>query len=217
MPFRPLSHPLSVALGAAALLAVSGCASAAALTSSQGVVEPARPSFAGDSDDTGGGSGDDFGDGSGGDPARPLGPDDGYIPDGDTVALTDDVPAVTRLDPALRAALTSAEAAAAADGDGDVRFTLVDGWRSDRYQQFLFDRAVDRYGDADEAARWVKTPAESKHVSGQAVDIATADAMDWLNRFGAPFGLCQVYANEAWHFELAAVDGRPDQLPDAAG
>ncbi|MGD8167226.1 M15 family metallopeptidase [Herbiconiux sp. P16] len=144
-----------------------------------------------------------------------LGPDDGYIPVGESVALTDDVPAVTNLDGRLRDALGRAAEAAA---DRDVQFTLVDGWRSARYQQYLFDQAVAQYGSAEEAARWVKQPDQSKHVLGEAVDIATADAMDWLNRFGGEFGLCQIYANEAWHFELAADDTGtcPPQLTDGS-
>ncbi|WP_382304318.1 M15 family metallopeptidase [Herbiconiux sp. UC225_62] len=144
-----------------------------------------------------------------------LGTDDGYIPVGTSVALTDDVPAVTNLDGHLRDALTSAAEAAAERG---VEFTLVDGWRSARYQQYLFDQAVAQYGSAEEAARWVKRPDQSKHVLGEAVDIATADAMDWLNRFGGEFGLCQIYANEAWHFELAADDSGtcPPQLTDGS-
>jgi hypothetical protein len=131
--------------------------------------------------------------------ASQLGPDDGYIPDGDSVGLDADVPAVTRLDPRLKDALDRAAADAASR---DVRFTLTDGWRSERYQQYLFDQAVAKYGSEQEASRWVKRGDESKHVKGEAVDIATADAMDWLVRFGAEYGLCQVYANESWHFEL---------------
>lgn len=42
-------------------------------------------------------------------------------------------------------------------------------------------------------------------------------AMDWLNRFGAEFGLCQIYANEAWHFEYVpgVTDECPPQLLDS--
>jgi hypothetical protein len=147
--------------------------------------------------------------------AGDLGPNDGYIPDGESVALTDDVPAVTRLDAGLREALANAAEAAA---KRDVQITLVDGWRSARYQRYLFERAVEKYGSSDEAARWVKGPDASKHVQGEAVDIATADAMDWLNRFGGEYGLCQIYANEAWHFELAADDSGtcPAPLTDAS-
>jgi hypothetical protein len=57
----------------------------------------------------------------------------------------------------------------------------------------------------------VKPATESAHVFGRAVDIATADAMDWLTRFGAAFGLCQIYANEAWHYEH--VEGVTEQCP----
>ncbi len=160
-------------------------------------------------------------DGAGGAAAGPvtnsseLGPEDGYIPDGGSVALTDDVPAVTGLDDRLRDALHRAEKAASSERD--VEFTLANGWRSERYQRFLFDRAVKNYGSEEEASRWVKKGNESKHVVGKAVDIATADAMDWLSRFGGKYGLCQVYANEAWHFELTANSQGvcPAQLVDS--
>lgn len=131
-----------------------------------------------------------------------LGPQDGYIPVGETVKLTDDVPSVTKLDKPLRDALIRANEAA--EADRGIEITLVDGWRSDRYQQYLFNQAVITYGSDEEASRWVKRGEQSKHELGKAVDIATADAMDWLNLFGAEYGLCQIYANEAWHFELTA-------------
>lgn len=131
-----------------------------------------------------------------------LGPADGYIATGDSVRLTDDVPAVTELASDLRDALALANAAA--ESDRGVEITLTSGWRSARYQQSLFDEAAINYGSEAEAGKWVKRPDGSKHVTGEAVDVATADAMDWLNRFGSQYGLCQVYANEAWHFELVA-------------
>jgi hypothetical protein len=44
-------------------------------------------------------------------------------------------------------------------------------------------------------------------VSGDAVDIAAAGAA-WLSGRGAAYGLCPIYANEPWHYELRpeAVD-----------
>jgi hypothetical protein len=191
-------RPLLTALAAASVVALSGCTLVGGVAAAQGANTP-------DGDPVGAPVS----------ASSELGPADGYIPVGESVALTDDVPAVTNLDSSLRDALANAAQAAA---DRDVQFTLVDGWRSARYQQYLFDQAVAQYGSAEEAARWVKQTDQSKHVLGEAVDIATADAMDWLNRFGAEFGLCQIYANEAWHFELAADDTGtcPPQLTDGS-
>lgn len=61
------------------------------------------------------------------------------------------------------------------------------------------------------------SPQRSKHVIGEAVDIAPVEADRWLIANGREFGLCQIYANEIWHFELVAVDGRcPPLKPNAA-
>jgi hypothetical protein len=39
-------------------------------------------------------------------------------------------------------------------------------------------------------------------VSGDAVDIGPLDATAWLSEHGAKYGLCQIYRNEPWHYEL---------------
>jgi hypothetical protein len=44
-------------------------------------------------------------------------------------------------------------------------------------------------------------------VSGDAVDIGPSDAATWLSEHGAAYGLCQIYGNEPWHYEL-----RPDAV-----
>jgi hypothetical protein len=54
-------------------------------------------------------------------------------------------------------------------------------------------------------------------VSGNAVDIGPLDATAWLAEHGVRYGLCQIYRNEPWHFELRpeAVDhGRPPMYAD---
>ncbi len=84
---------------------------------------------------------------------------------------------------------------------------LTSGWRSPEYQEQLLREAVDMYGSELEAARWVASADTSAHVSGSAVDIAPFDAMAWLSEHGAAYGLCQIYGNEPWHFEL-----RPDAV-----
>lgn len=142
------------------------------------------------------------------------GPNAGEI-EGDVSVGDIHLPALARLDPALLAALRSA-AADAQDSGTPMRVTS--GWRSDAYQQRLFDEAVATYGSVDEAARWVHTPRLSKHVSGKAVDVGPTNAADWLIRHGSDYGLCQTYANEMWHFELATAPGGecPPQLSSPA-
>src|ERR671931_423608 len=99
----------------------------------------------------------------------------------------------------------SSTTAAASDG---VEFKVDSGWRSAAYQQQLLDEAVSKYGSEAEAARWVATPETSPHVSGDAIDLSS-DAAAWLSDHGAGYGLCQIYANEPWHYELRRES--PDQ------
>lgn len=136
----------------------------------------------------------------------------------DVVALSPyDVgnPAVGNLNPALLAAVQQAATAAAADG---VTMTITSGWRSPAFQQQLLDDAVATYGSLPAARQFVQTPQRSHHVTGNAVDIGGFGADDWLIAHGARYGLCRIYANELWHFEMAAdASGAcPPLLPDAS-
>ena len=124
---------------------------------------------------------------------------------GGVVTVFSDDPTVTHLDPALRAALRKA-ATAAADARG-IQFVVNSGWRSAEDQAALLDDAVKKYGSKAAAERWVATPDTSEHVKGEAVDLGPMKATDWLAQHGAAYGLCQIYANESWHFEL-----RPDAV-----
>ena len=143
--------------------------------------------------------------------AGAIGEADGVVPDGATV-FDDEIPAVADLDPGLRKALRRAATAAADDG---VTFHVNSGWRSRRYQNQLLREAVSTYGSTKEAARWVATADTSPHVAGKAVDIGPADATTWLSRHGADYGLCQIYRNEPWHYELRrAAHGCPPQYAD---
>lgn len=121
---------------------------------------------------------------------------------------------MANLDPALLDALRRAAADAAGEG---VTLFVDSGWRSAAYQERLLREAVTEYGSEQEAARWVATPKSSAHVSGEAVDIGPSDATDWLSEHGAAYGLCRVYRNEPWHYELrpAAIDhGCPSMYAD---
>jgi len=138
---------------------------------------------------------------------------DGALPDGVTV-FDDHYPGVANLDPDLLRALREAATDAADDG---VEFYVNSGWRSPEYQNQLLREAVSKYGSEEEAARWVATPNTSAHVSGDAVDIGPSDARMWLSEHGAEYGLCQIYRNEPWHYELRpeAIDhGCPRMYAD---
>jgi hypothetical protein len=143
----------------------------------------------------------------------PLGEADGVVPAGVTV-FDDRYPAVAKLDPALLRALRRAAGVAADDA---IVFYVDSGWRSATYQQQLLQRAIAKYGSLAKAAQWVATPYTSAHVSGDAVDIGHANATAWLSKHGAAYGLCQIYRNESWHYELrptAVTRGCPPMYAD---
>ncbi|BAU83367.1 peptidase M15B and M15C [Streptomyces laurentii] len=143
--------------------------------------------------------------------------DDSEQPDGRPLTPFDTrYPAVGRLDAGLLKAVQEAARDARADG---IEFRVTSGWRTKDHQQRLLDEAVKRYGSTERARQYVSTPQKSAHVTGKAVDIGPTDADDWLIRKGARYGLCQVYNNEMWHFELLTSPGGtcPSPLTDAAG
>ena len=120
------------------------------------------------------------------------------------------------LDPPLLAAIQKAARGAKADG---VDVQIASGWRTKGFQQRLFDDGVRTYGSVGAAQQFVASPDTSRHVVGKAVDIGPVEADTWLIRNGSRFGLCQIYANEIWHFELAADENGncPPLRPNAAG
>jgi zinc D-Ala-D-Ala carboxypeptidase len=141
-----------------------------------------------------------------------LGAADGAVAAGVTV-FNDDIPAVANLCPELLGALRKAATDAAADG---VEFVVNGGWRSPDYQDRLRHEAVAKYGSEAEAARWVATVDTSPHVSGDAIDLGHS-ARAWLAKHGARYGLCQIYANEPWHYEFrpdASTHGCPPMYAD---
>jgi hypothetical protein len=148
-------------------------------------------------------------------PGAVLGRAGGAVPDGVTV-FDDTFPAVARLDPALlgavRRAATDAE-------DLGITFSVNSGWRSRAYQDQLLREAIVEHGSEEEAVRWVATADTSPHVSGDAIDLGPSDATAWLSQHGARYGLCQIYRNEPWHYELrpdAVARGCPAMYADPA-
>jgi D-alanyl-D-alanine carboxypeptidase len=123
---------------------------------------------------------------------------------------------VTKLDPALLGALRRAAADAADDG---IKLVVNSGWRSPAHEEQLRREAIAKYGSEAEASRWVATGTTSAHVSGDAVDLGPAGATAWLSTHGAAYGLCQIYGNEPWHYELrrqAIAHACPPMYADAS-
>lgn len=142
--------------------------------------------------------------------------EDGPAPEVEPAPVVPDgVGDVDGLQSAVRRAVDRAIAAAAADG---VELRVTSGWRSAVKQARLFEQAVQKYGSAERARRWVLPPEESEHVRGGAVDVGPESGARWLDAHGVAFGLCRVYDNEPWHFErLAGAKGSvcPPRVPDA--
>jgi zinc D-Ala-D-Ala carboxypeptidase len=141
----------------------------------------------------------------------------GYLPDGQTLSPFDVTnPVIAWLDPPLLAAVQNAARSAKDDG---IDVAITSGWRTKGFQQRLFDDGVRTYGSVEAAQQFVASPDTSRHVVGKAVDVGSVEADKWMIRNGPRFGLCQIYANEIWHFELAAdADGNcPTLKPNAAG
>jgi len=141
--------------------------------------------------------------------------DDGaFVDEEDLSPFDDSHPALANLDPNLLAALQAAATDAEASG---IPMVVTSGWRSPEYQQSLLDEAIVTYGSEDEALRWVLTPDRSSHVTGDAVDVGYTDAAYWMMENGNRYGLCQTYANEIWHYELAVEPGGtcPAPIEDA--
>lgn len=141
----------------------------------------------------------------------------GYLPDGTMLSPFEDAdnPVLSRVDPALLAAVQEATTAAAAEG---VQVWVTSGWRSRGFQLRLFDDGVRNYGSVEAARQFVASPENSHHVTGNAIDVGPPEAARWMSRNGPRFGLCQTYANELWHYELAAdANGQcPPMKPSAA-
>ncbi|MFQ6392722.1 M15 family metallopeptidase [Nocardia sp. KC 131] len=108
------------------------------------------------------------------------------------------------LEPGLALAYTMAQNQAEAEG---VDLSITSGYRTPEQQEELWLDGLRTYGSPDVARRWVLPPAESTHVSGKAIDVGPRGGAQWLEVNGNQWGLCRMYENEWWHFELATLPG----------
>ncbi|SDP50793.1 LD-carboxypeptidase LdcB, LAS superfamily [Pedococcus dokdonensis] len=131
-----------------------------------------------------------------------------------SLALSAAVPGTTNMQPSAAGAFERAFADARVEGlDPEIR----SAWRSEQWQQVLFDRAVAKYGSEVEAGKWVLSPGRSAHVKGYAIDVHPRAMAAWLETRGTAYGICRTYDNEWWHFEYLATSTCPARQPTAAG
>ncbi|MFI1917695.1 M15 family metallopeptidase [Nocardia sp. NPDC020380] len=119
------------------------------------------------------------------------------------------------LQPMLAFAYNLASNEAHAQG---VPLWIVSGYRTPAEQEGLWEDGIREYGSPDAARHWVLPPSQSTHVTGQAIDVGPREGAAWLEANGNRWGLCRMYDNEWWHFEVATLPGFacPARLPDAS-
>ena len=91
-----------------------------------------------------------------------------------------------------------------------INLVITSGFRTAERQEYLFKRAIAKYGSEKEASKWVLPPDKSHHPDGIALDInypGDPEDTKWLELNGYKYGLCRVYKNEWWHFEPLVAPG----------
>jgi hypothetical protein len=99
---------------------------------------------------------------------------------------------------------------AAAPSNIQSGLKVKSGYRSVARQRELWKAALQKYGSAKEARRWVAPPGNSQHNMGFAADLdyANADVRKWVRANAPSFGLSFPLGNENWHIELATARGK---------
>lgn len=104
--------------------------------------------------------------------------------------------------------------AARSDGIAQPLLLPTSGFRDPEHQRKLWEKALRRYGSAEEARKWVAPPGNSAHQSGRAIDLYLGGKNDsrnvanlrrlppyrWLVENAICFGFYP-YEREPWHWE----------------
>lgn len=80
---------------------------------------------------------------------------------------------------------------------------IVSAYRSPEHQAELWDKALAKYGSAEEARKWVAPPGSSMHNKGMAADLSfsSPEVMSRAHASAAQYGLKFPLSNENWHIE----------------
>lgn len=138
---------------------------------------------------------------------------DGVVPDRVTV-FDDKIPTVANLDPGLLQGSAGCNGCRGREGQVLRQQRLaVSGIPESASSQGGLQVRVRRPGRPKGGVPRHVFP----HVPGDAADLGHSDAMVWLSKPGAKYGLCQIYRNEPWHYGLRpeAIDhGCPRMCAD---
>lgn len=95
---------------------------------------------------------------------------------------------------------------------------ITSGFRSPELQEKLWRDALQKYGSAKEARKWVAPPGKSQHNSGMAADLhyASDRTKEWVRQNATNYGLAFPLKNEPWHMELATARKRDVQAQQQA-
>lgn len=85
------------------------------------------------------------------------------------------------------------------------RLSVSSGFRSEAQQAGLWQQALQKYGSAAAARRWVAPPGTSMHNKGLAADLS--GSLDLAHQLAGRFGLTFPLGNEAWHIEPIGARG----------
>ena len=116
-------------------------------------------------------------------------------------------------DPRFQTALDQFLAAAPAG-----MLSIRSGYRTPERQAQLWQGALQKYGSAEAARKWVAPPGRSNHNHGLAADLGFAgpDAIKWAHENAPEYGLAFPLSNENWHVELAGIRGGNGPAPAPA-
>lgn len=114
----------------------------------------------------------------------------------------------------------------AADAELGPGLQLFSGFRSVERQEQLWQEALQKYGSAAAARKWVAPPGKSQHNHGNAADLkfngvrldqADPAVRQWIHENAPKYGLHFPLGNEPWHIEPVGARGGHDHGAETSG
>lgn len=115
-----------------------------------------------------------------------------------------------KIDYRIASAYEAMVAKARNDGLSSSQLEIYSGYRSVALQTELWNAALIKYGNEEDASDWVGRPGSSFHHTGRALDMEvsggfSSETYEWLRVNAASFGFYN-YPVESWHWEYNPID-----------